>query len=103
MSSSPLVLIRDFEDHVVPGVMPGSGHRTIVPLDSAQDARGHGIKLPQLGRDETVGALVEMGLSETDAASLSWQTARRLAACVDGWRTLPVNLGRHGLRPSSHA
>ena len=78
-SSSPLVLIRDFEDHVVPAVMPGSGHRTVVPLDGTQDALGQGIKLPQMGRDETVGALVEMGLAENEAVSLSWQTARRLA------------------------
>ena len=77
-TSSPLVMVRGFEDHVIPALPLGSGHCAVVPLGKEQDVRGQGIVLPVLGRDETVRALVAMGLGENEAVSLSSKTARRL-------------------------
>ena len=76
---NPMVLIRDFESETSSQIAVRAGHHVIVPLDSSQQPRGEGVKIPRLGRDATVEALNLMGLSETQARALSRKTARRLS------------------------
>ena len=76
--TSPLVLIRFFVGHVSPQVATNRGHHVITPLHINEDTGGNGIELPRLGRDETVTALIEMGLNETRARALTRRTARNL-------------------------
>ena len=72
-----LVLVRDFRHESV-AVAGANGHHTLVPLADTERAGGEGISLPRLGRDETVRALMDMGMSENEATLLSWKTGRRL-------------------------
>ena len=74
----PLVLIRAFDGNVSPQVATNRGHHVLTPMNANEEPKGNGVSLPALGRDETVNALTEMGLSETRARSLSRKTARRL-------------------------
>ena len=77
--SSPLVLVRDLSDsNVSPQIAVGRGHHVLTALDASDDPQGDGSKLPRLGRDETVTALKNMGLSEERARALARSTARRL-------------------------
>ena len=76
---NPMVLIRNFEGDASSQIAVGNGHHVIVPLDSSQQPRGEGVKIPRLGRDETLEALKSMELSETQARTLSRKTARRLS------------------------
>lgn len=76
--TSPLVLIRAFDGNVSSQVATGRGHHVITPLHANEEPRGNGDQLPMLGRDETVSALTEMGLSETEARALVRKTARSL-------------------------
>ena len=75
---SPLVLIRNFSGNISPGIAVGAGHHVLTPLHSNEDTRGNGSILPRLGRDETVRALEDMGISEVAARDLVSKTARRL-------------------------
>ena len=75
---SPLVLVRAFEGNVSSQAAASRGHHVIKPLHESEDPGGNGIELPRLGRDETVTALTEMGLSETTALPLMRKTARKL-------------------------
>ena len=75
---SPLVLIRNFNGNISPRIAVGAGHHVLTPLRSNEDARGNGSTLPRLGRDETVRALEDMGISEVAARDLVSKTARRL-------------------------
>ena len=75
---SPLVLIRAFDGNVSSQVATNRGHYVITPLHANEEPRGNGEQLPMLGRDETVSALTEMGLSETEARALVRKTARSL-------------------------
>ena len=75
---SPLVLIRAFDGNVSSQVATNRGHHVITPLRASEEPRGNGVQLPMLGRDETVPALIEMGLSETAARALVRKTARSL-------------------------
>ena len=77
-NTSPLVLIRDFDADVSPLVATNRGHHVLTPLHINANTGGNGITLNRLGRDETVPALVEMGLSETRARALTRKTARKL-------------------------
>ena len=76
---SPLVLIRDFDGSVSPQVATNRGHHVLTPLHANEDTGGNGVELPRLGRDETVSALIEMGLNETRARALTRRTARNLS------------------------
>ena len=76
--TSPLVLIRAFDGNASSQVAAGRGHHVITPLHASEALRGNGVQLPMLGRDETVAALTEMGLSETEARALVRKTARSL-------------------------
>ena len=76
--TSPLALIRAFDGNVSAQVATGQGHHVIAPLHANEDPRGNGDKLPRLGREETVAALTEMGLSEPKARMLARKTARSL-------------------------
>ena len=77
--ASPLVLVRGFSGgNVSSQIAVSRGHHVLTPLDESDDPRGHGCKLPLLGRDEIVPALTEMGLSEAKAHSIARSTARRL-------------------------
>ena len=51
----------------------------MTPLDVSQDPQGDGHTLPRLGRDDTSGALTEMGLPKSRVDDLVGKTARRLA------------------------
>ena len=75
---SPLVLVRAFDGNVSSQAAASRGHHVITPLHESEDPGGNGIELPRLGRDETVTALTEMGLSETTALPLMRKTARKL-------------------------
>ena len=75
---SPLVLVRAFDGNVSSQAAASRGHHVITPLHESDDPGGNGIELPRLGRDETVTALTEMGLSETTALPLMRKTARKL-------------------------
>lgn len=77
-STSPLVLIRDFDADASPLVAANRGHHVVTPLHINADTGGNGVTLSRLGRDETAPALVEMGLSETSARALTRKTARKL-------------------------
>ena len=74
----PLVLIRAFDGNVSSQVAANRGHHVLTPLHANEEPRGNGDQLPMLGRDETVSALTEMGLSETEARALARRTARSL-------------------------
>ena len=76
--TSPLVLIRAFGSDVSPQVATNRGHHVITPLHLNENTGSNGVKLPRLGRDETVTALIEMGLNETRARALTRRTARNL-------------------------
>ena len=76
--TSPLVLIRAFEGNVSSQVATNRGHHVIAALHANEDPRGNGDTLPRLGRDETVTALTETGLSETRARALARTAARSL-------------------------
>ena len=76
--TSPLALIRAFDGNVSAPVATGRGHHVIAPLHANEDPRGNGDNLPRLGRDETVAALTEMGLSEPKARMLARKTASSL-------------------------
>lgn len=76
--ASPLALIRAFDGNVSAQVATRQGHHVIAPLHVNEDSRGNGDKLPRLGRDETVAALTEMGMSEPRARMLARKTARSL-------------------------
>ena len=75
---SPLVLIRAFDGNASAQVATGRGHHVITPLHASEALRGNGAQLSMLGRDETVAALTDMGLSETEARALVRKTARSL-------------------------
>ena len=77
-STSPLVLIRDFDADASPLAAANRGHHVVTPLHINADTGGNGITLSRLGRDETAPALIEMGLSETSARALTRKTARKL-------------------------
>ena len=78
--SSPLVLVRSFSGgNVSPQVAVGRGHHVLTPLGEHEEPRGTGVRLPRLGREETLQELTNMGLSETKARSLVQSTSRRLA------------------------
>ena len=78
--TSPLVLVRDFQDDLVSSqIAVSTGHHVLTPLDSSAELRGNGLTLPRLGRDETLHALVAMGLSESKAHSQIRKSARRLS------------------------
>ena len=74
----PLVLIRAFGGHVSPQVAINRGHHVITPLHANEDTMGDGVALLRLGRDETITALTEMGMSETRARALARKTVRKL-------------------------
>ncbi len=76
--TSPLVLIRAFDGNASSQVATSRGHHVITPLHASEALRGNGIQLPPLGRDETVAALTEMGLSEEESRALVRKTARSL-------------------------
>ena len=76
--TSPLVLIRAFDGNASSQVATGRGHHVITPLHASEAPRGNGVQLSMLGRDETVAALIEMGLSEVDSRALVRKTARSL-------------------------
>ena len=76
--TSPLVLIRAFDGNASSQVATGRGHHVITPLHASEALRGNGVQLPMLGRDGTVPALTDMGLSETEARALVRKTARSL-------------------------
>ena len=76
--TSPLVLIRAFDGNASSQVATGRGHHVITPLHAREAPRGNGVQLSMLGRDETVAALTEMGLSEVDSRALVRKTARSL-------------------------
>ena len=76
---SPLVLLREFDGNVSPQVAVDRGHHVITPLYASEETKGNkGKILRRIGRDETVTALAEMGLSETKARVLARKTARML-------------------------
>lgn len=75
----PLVLVRDFSGGVSPQIAVSGGHHVLTPLDVSQDPQGNGHTLPRLGRDDTWGALTEMGLPKSRVDDLVGKTARRLA------------------------
>ena len=75
----PLVLARDFSGGVSPQIAVSCGHHVLTPLDVSQDPQGNGQTLPRLGRDDTSGALAEMGLPKSKVDDLVGKTARRLA------------------------
>ena len=78
--TSPLLLVRDFQDDLVSSqIAVSTGHHVLTPLDSSAELRGNGLTLPRLGRDETLHALVAMGLSESKANSQIRKSARRLS------------------------
>ncbi len=77
-SNYPMVLIRNFVGDVSSQSAVAKGHHVVASLDSAQEPRGNGLKLPPLGRDEVVEALKSMGLTEARARALSRKAARRL-------------------------
>ena len=74
----PLTLIRNFDGNVAPRLAARQGHHILIPLHEAEDPRGNGTTLPKPGRDETVRALIQMGLTEQSARRLARRTARRL-------------------------
>ena len=76
--TSPLVLMRAFDGNASSQVATNRGHHVLTPLHANEEPRGNGDQLPMLGRDETVSALTEMGLSETEARALVRKTARSL-------------------------
>ena len=75
---SPLVLIRAFDGNASAQVATGRGHHVITPLHASEALRGDGAQLSMLGRDETVAALTDMGLSEEESRELVRKTARSL-------------------------
>ena len=77
--TSPLVLMRAFDGNASSQVATNRGHHVLTPLHANEEPRGNGDQLPMLGRDETVSALTEMGLSETEARALVRKTARSLS------------------------
>ena len=77
-NTSPLVLIRAFDGNVSSQVATNRGHHAIAPLHEGDELNGNGVALPRLGRDETVTALTDMGLSENRSRALARKTARRL-------------------------
>ena len=77
--SSSVVLVRDFsEGNLSPQVAVGKGHHVLTPLGEHDVTRGIGVKLPRLGREETLAELASMGLSEASSRALARKTARRL-------------------------
>ena len=60
----PLLLVRAFEGDVSPQIPTEHGHHVLVPLGQSDETRRNGYKLPRLGREEAVAALIGMGLSE---------------------------------------
>ena len=75
---NPMVLVRNFVGDASSQMAISNGHHVVIPLDRSQEPQGQGLSLPRLGRDETVDALISMGLLETHARSLSRRTARHL-------------------------
>ena len=74
----PLVLIRAFDGNVSSRVATKRGHHVITPLHTNEEPKGDGTRLTTLGRNETVAALTDMGLSEAKARALTRRTARSL-------------------------
>ena len=78
LDTSPLVLIRAFDGNASPQVAVSRGNHVITPLYASEEPKGNGMTLPRLGREESVTALTDMGLSETKARALARKTARNL-------------------------
>lgn len=76
--TTPLILIRDFDEDIATQVAVRAGHRVLIPLDSHQAVRGNGRELAHLGRDETRKALMAGGLTDGKARSLMRTTGRQL-------------------------
>ena len=76
--TTPLVLVRAFEGSVSSQVATGRGHHVITPLHENDEPNGNGSHILRLGRDETVPALNEMGMSESSARALIRKAARSL-------------------------
>ncbi len=74
----PLLLVRAFGGDVSLRIAIEHGHHVLVPLDEFDETRGNGYRLPRVGREEAVAALVGMGISEERSHSLSRMTARHL-------------------------
>ena len=77
-SSTPLILVRHFDQEVAAGIAVNAGHRVLTPLGPEQSPRGNGCELCRLGRDETLNALVGMGLSNVRSRSLMRSTGRQV-------------------------
>ena len=78
--SSPLVLVRNFTGgNVSPQIAVARGHHVLTPLGEHDEPRGTGDRLTRLGREETLQALMKMGLSEVKARVLVRNTARRIS------------------------
>ena len=74
----PLTLIRNFNEGITPLMAVRQGHHVLTPLYAAEDPKGNGATLTTAGREETVQALIQMGISKRSARRLAYQTGRRL-------------------------
>ena len=97
----PLVLVSCFSEAFSPSGAVQSGHHVLIPIESGEQTAGQGCTLPRLGREEFVGALMNMGLDREDARALARSTGRsmpvlrrRLIARAGGprptWATAPM-------------
>ena len=73
-----LVLIRNFVGDVSSSIATQHGHHVLILLDRTQTSRGDALKLSRLGREETIVALTQMGVTESKARLQSQQAARRV-------------------------
>ena len=77
-STTPQILIRLFNEEVAAQVAVRAGHHVLTPLAAHQALRDDRSRLPRLGRDETLDALLTLGLTDQRARSLMRTTGRQL-------------------------
>ena len=77
-STTPQILIRLFNEEVAAQVAVRAGHHVLTPLAAHQALRDDRSRLPHLGRDETLDALLALGLTDQRARSLMRTTGRQL-------------------------
>lgn len=77
-STTPKILIRLFNEEAVAQIAVKAGHHVLTPLAAHQALQDDRCRLPRLGRDETLDALLATGLSDQRARSLMRTTGRQL-------------------------
>ena len=77
-STTPQILIRLFNEEAVAQIAVRAGHHVLTPRAAHQALPDNRSRLPRLGRDETLDALLAMGLTDQRARSLMRTTGRQL-------------------------